>query len=333
MSEIQVITTDLRSGSQSLDGAGKELWGVKSQVSGIPGSVGNAYDGQLQQALQGILGGAAQTAAQLQSRSVDLGDELLSRAAGFEAANEAAKGSVLGASSNYMNFIETIKRLGFLSFLSNLKEKALLLWSMGGLTTGLMSWLFAKPEIVTPFATSIFQPTASVGYQSESNKERSISKSPVQGVNPVITQAKHTGGASKEGDRGVAIDIGADNPNKAEIHNMVAGKVVGIGPDLDEKGNLHDYGNYVKVLQDDNTVVLYAHLKDQPSNIKVGDHLESSQTIGTMGSTGRSTGPHLHLEFREPKFDNNGNYIGDSTGFVKNNFDPIEYLKNNGIEF
>ncbi len=154
MSEIQVITTDLRSSSQSLDGAGKELVGVKSQVSGIPGSVGNAYDGQLQRALQGILGGAAQTAAQLQSRSINLGDELLSRATGFEAANEAAKGSVLGASSNYVNFIETSKGLGFLSFLSRLKEKAQSIWSIGGLAiSGFVSSLFfvAKPGVLTPF--------------------------------------------------------------------------------------------------------------------------------------------------------------------------------------
>lgn len=43
---------------------------------------------------------------------------------------------------------------------------------------------------------------------------------------------------------------------------------------------------------------LYAHLKSGSINVSVGDSVTQSTVIGTMGSTGRSTGIHLHFEIR-----------------------------------
>ena len=40
----------------------------------------------------------------------------------------------------------------------------------------------------------------------------------------------------------------------------------------------------------------YGHLSE--INVKVGDHIKIGQVIGAVGSTGRSTGPHLHYETR-----------------------------------
>lgn len=58
------------------------------------------------------------------------------------------------------------------------------------------------------------------------------------------------------------------------------------------------YGNYV-VLSDGYNIILYAHL--QSINVKQGDIVDSGAVIGLSGSTGRSSGPHLHLEFMDAK--------------------------------
>lgn len=53
------------------------------------------------------------------------------------------------------------------------------------------------------------------------------------------------------------------------------------------------YGNYVEIEHPDGTVTGYAHL--QGFNVKDGDVIARGQTIGAVGTTGNSTGPHLHL--------------------------------------
>lgn len=56
------------------------------------------------------------------------------------------------------------------------------------------------------------------------------------------------------------------------------------------------YGSYVVIRHDNGTQTLYAHL----SSVKVSAGVRVSQgfTIGAMGNSGRSTGPHLHFEVR-----------------------------------
>jgi flagellum-specific peptidoglycan hydrolase FlgJ len=71
------------------------------------------------------------------------------------------------------------------------------------------------------------------------------------------------------------------------IHATKSGKVIKAEYD-------HSWGNYVVIQHEDGSTALYAH--QQSFVVKAGDSVTQSQTIGYVGSTGNSTGAHLHLE-------------------------------------
>ena len=56
------------------------------------------------------------------------------------------------------------------------------------------------------------------------------------------------------------------------------------------------YGNYVRVRHSGGYATAYAHLSRFGQNIQVGKRVRQEQIIGYIGTTGRSTGPHLHYE-------------------------------------
>jgi murein DD-endopeptidase MepM/ murein hydrolase activator NlpD len=62
-------------------------------------------------------------------------------------------------------------------------------------------------------------------------------------------------------------------------------------------GFVHEYGQIVEVDHDNGLTSRYAHLSK--SLVKVGDVVLKGQPIAHVGSTGRTTGPHLHFEVRE----------------------------------
>lgn len=77
-------------------------------------------------------------------------------------------------------------------------------------------------------------------------------------------------------------------------------------------GQLVGYGNYVIIAHRNNFFSLYGHLLGFV--VKAGDSVHQGQLIGYEGSTGNSTGPHLHFEYR---------YGGNPTN-------PLPYLPPNG---
>ncbi len=62
-----------------------------------------------------------------------------------------------------------------------------------------------------------------------------------------------------------------------------------------ESGYKGTNGNYVYIKHSDQHVTHYLHLNKRM--VKEGDRVTQSQVIGTVGSTGAATGPHLHYEF------------------------------------
>src|SRR5439155_15980759 len=54
-------------------------------------------------------------------------------------------------------------------------------------------------------------------------------------------------------------------------------------------------GNHVWIDHGNNWQTLYYHMSANTITVKVGDHVKQGQVIGLMGSSGNSTGPHLHF--------------------------------------
>ena len=61
-------------------------------------------------------------------------------------------------------------------------------------------------------------------------------------------------------------------------------------------GNNGGYGKYIRIRHNGSYKTAYAHLNNYNKNIYKGKRVNQGDTIGYVGSTGKSTGPHLHYE-------------------------------------
>ena len=64
------------------------------------------------------------------------------------------------------------------------------------------------------------------------------------------------------------------------------------------RATLSGYGNVVYLKHGSNYLTVYAHLSKFAKNLKSGKKIKKSELIGYVGTTGQSTGPHLHYEIR-----------------------------------
>jgi murein DD-endopeptidase MepM/ murein hydrolase activator NlpD len=110
-----------------------------------------------------------------------------------------------------------------------------------------------------------------------------------------ITQEPHTGH--------MAFDIAV--PTGTTIRSTMDGKVVYAG------WNNQGYGNLV-IVENGAYRTYYAHLSSIP--VSVGDQVSAGTVIGLSGSTGHSTGPHLHYEIRQNKVAIDPTALTRSTG-------------------
>lgn len=87
-----------------------------------------------------------------------------------------------------------------------------------------------------------------------------------------------------------AIDFGG--PVGTPIRAAAAGEVI-VSRNSGWNGG---YGNYIVIRHPNGVQTLYAH--NSQNYVGVGEYVSAGQAIAAMGSTGRSTGPHLHFEVR-----------------------------------
>ena len=91
------------------------------------------------------------------------------------------------------------------------------------------------------------------------------------------------------GRRHKGIDIAADDGDK--VYAAAPGEV------LYSSSSLKGYGNVVILRHDNEITSLYAH--NSKLLVKKGQRVRTGQVIARVGSTGRSTGPHVHFEIRK----------------------------------
>jgi murein DD-endopeptidase MepM/ murein hydrolase activator NlpD len=136
----------------------------------------------------------------------------------------------------------------------------------------------AAPE--APPATAVAEPAGPV-------LRKIAFESPVKGyaVNSPYGMRRLAGQAAR---RHAGVDIAA--PRGTGVYVAAEGAVVRTGYEA------AGYGRFVEIRHPNGMTTLYAHLSRL--DVRSGDRLGAGERIGLVGSTGRSTGPHLHFEVR-----------------------------------
>ncbi|MFD0575194.1 M23 family metallopeptidase [Dactylosporangium darangshiense] len=147
---------------------------------------------------------------------------------------------------------------------------------------------------------------------------------PVQG--PVVSGFRT---ADRPGHDGVDIAAAKGTPIHAAASGLVIrvecnAHLVNAGPyscDVDgDPDRVRGCGWYVELLHPDSTVTRYCHMVQRPA-VDVGQQVAVGQVIGQVGSSGHSSGPHLHLETHTGQPATESNAVG-----------PVEFFAIRGID-
>ena len=142
------------------------------------------------------------------------------------------------------------------------------------------------------------------GGSSSSSTSTPSSSGFIKPVNSYITTGLYYSSEQYHG----AVDYGASGINGAPIYAVADGYVV-------TSTRLNgSYGNYILIAHYNGLYTLYAHGQDGSRTVSAGQTVKQGQQIMRVGSTGNSTGPHLHFEVRT------------SPGTYANRVDPRNYL-------
>ncbi|MFG2485242.1 MULTISPECIES: M23 family metallopeptidase [Streptomyces] len=141
--------------------------------------------------------------------------------------------------------------------------------------------------------------------REEERKRLNTFVAPVDGS--YVSTQYHAGGGMWSSGSHTGIDFHA--ASGTSVHAVGLGTVV-------EAGWGGAYGNNVVIKHNDGTYTQYGHMTSL--NVSVGEQVTPGQQIGLSGSTGNSSGPHLHFEART------GSQYGSD-------IDPIAYLRSHGV--
>jgi len=112
-----------------------------------------------------------------------------------------------------------------------------------------------------------------------------------------IDQGYGGGFSHKDAENRYAVDFAA--PIGTPVLAARDGVVMQVASDFDKAGlKLEKYGgraNLIRILHEDGSMALYAHLKTEGALVRMGQRVRAGQQIGLSGNTGFTTGPHLHF--------------------------------------
>ena len=151
-----------------------------------------------------------------------------------------------------------------------------------------------KREIQAKLADIAKQEAANAGNSNVSNIANNPSSSGY--IRPIVGYSITTGWMGYSGHTGV--DFSGSGIAGKPVLAAKAGTVVTSTALKYANGNYRSYGEYIVINHHDGTMTLYAHGAPGSRLVSAGQTVSQGQQIMSVGTTGNSTGYHLHFEVR-----------------------------------